>query len=158
MFDRTNTIVGFGITLGVTYKDFKLQTNINLRLGGRISYDSEARRAPTNIQSAPSYWADSWSPENPNGTFPRADAPLVTANSTFWSVDGTMCRINNAVLSYSLPQRIATKYGLPSLRFLVTGTNLWTIINPLKYKDPYTGNFANYPILRTISVGINASL
>ncbi len=158
MFDRTTPVVGFGITLGVTYKEFKFQTNINLRLGGRISYDSEARRAPTNTQNAPSYWADSWSPENPNGTFPRADAPLVTANSTFWSVDGTMCRINNAVLSYAVPQKLISKYGLPSLRLMVTGTNLWTIINPLKYKDPYTGNFANYPILRTISVGINASL
>lgn len=158
MFDRTTPVVGFGITLGVTYKDFKFQTNINLRLGGKVNYDSEARKAPTNTQNAPSYWADSWSPENPNGRFPRADAPLVTANSTFWSVDGTMCRINNAVLSYSVPQKLITKYGLPSLRLMVTGTNLWTIINPLKYKDPYTGNFANYPILRTISVGLNASL
>jgi hypothetical protein len=158
MFDRTTPVVGFGITLGVTYKEFKFQTNINLRLGGKVNYDSEARKAPTNTQNAPSYWADSWSPENPNGTFPRADAPLVTANSTFWSVDGTMCRINNAVLSYSVPQKLITKYGLPSLRLMVTGTNLWTIINPLKYKDPYTGNFASYPILRTISVGLNASL
>jgi TonB-linked SusC/RagA family outer membrane protein len=158
MYDRTASIVGFGITLGVTYKEFKLQTNINLRVGGKVAYDSEARKAPTNVQNAPSYWADSWSLDNPNGRFPRADAPLATSNSTFWIVDGTMCRINNAVLSYSLPQKLVAKYKLPSLRVLVTGTNLWTIINPLKYKDPYTGNFANYPILRTISIGINASL
>ncbi len=158
MYDRTASIVGFGITLGVTYKDFRLQTNINLRIGGKIAYDSEARRAPTNIQNAPSYWSDSWSLENPNGKFPRADAPLITSNSTFWIVDGTMCRINNAVLSYSLPKHLVTKYKLPTLRFMLTGTNLWTIINPLKYKDPYTGNFASYPILRTISFGVNASL
>lgn len=158
MFDRTTSIVGFGITLGVTYKEFKLQTNINLRIGGKTFYDSEARKAPTTIQNAPAYWADSWSPENPNAKFPRVDAPLFTSNSTFWAVDATMCRINNAVLSYNLPKKLSDKYKLPSLRLMITGTNLWTIINPLKYKDPYTGNFANYPILRTISVGVNASL
>lgn len=158
MFDRTTSVVGFGITLGVTYKDFKLQTNINLRVGGKSFYDSEARKAPTTTQNAPAYWADSWSYDNPNAKYPRADAPLITSNSTFWAVDGTMCRINNAVLSYNLPKRLIEKYKLPTLKVMVTGTNLWTIINPLKYKDPYTGNFANYPILRTISVGVNASL
>jgi TonB-dependent starch-binding outer membrane protein SusC len=41
---------------------------------------------------------------------------------------------------------------------MVSGTNLWNIANPLKYKDPYTGNFASYPTLRTITVGLNVSL
>ena len=31
-------------------------------------------------------------------------------------------------------------------------------VNPLKYKDPYTSNYASYPTLRTISVGVNVSL
>ncbi|WP_458063836.1 hypothetical protein, partial [Vibrio parahaemolyticus] len=86
-----------------------------------------------------------WSPENPDAKYPRADAPLARENSTFWAVDGTMCRINNAVLSYSIPKRLVSKYRLPEMRAMLTGTNLWTIINPYKYKDPYTGNFANYP-------------
>ncbi|HLO37080.1 MAG TPA: SusC/RagA family TonB-linked outer membrane protein [Lacibacter sp.] len=158
MYNRTSAIVGFGITLGVTYKEFKLQTNINLRVGGKVFYDTEARKVPTTTQNAPAFWADYWSPENPDAKYPRADAPLARETSTFWAVDGTMCRINNAVLSYALPKRLVAKYRLPDMRVMVTGTNLWTIINPLKYKDPYTGNFASYPILRTISVGINASL
>ncbi|MBL7737995.1 MAG: SusC/RagA family TonB-linked outer membrane protein [Chitinophagaceae bacterium] len=158
MFDKTTAVVGFGFTFGVTYKTFRLSTNMNLSVGGKRLYDSDARLVPTTVRNAPKFWADHWSPENPNGKFPRADAPLVTANSTFWAVSGTQSRINNMVLSYQLPKNISGKIGIPDLRFMVTGTNLWNIVNPLKYKDPYTSNFGTYPTLRTISLGINASL
>lgn len=158
MFDRTTALVGFGFTFGVTYKQFKLQTNMNLSIGGKRFFDSEARKVPTTTQNAPAFWADHWTPDNPNGKYPRADAPLARENSTFWAVNGTQSRINNAVLSYQIPKNLAAKLRIPDLRIMLTGTNLWSIINPLKYKDPYTSNFANYPILRTISLGINASL
>jgi TonB-linked SusC/RagA family outer membrane protein len=158
MFDKTTPVVGFGITFGFTYKTFRLSTNMNLSIGGKRFYDSDARIAPTTVRNAPKFWADHWSPETPNGKFPRADAPLITANSTFWAVNGTQSRINNMVLSYALPKNISGKIGIPDLRFMITGTNLWNIVNPLKYKDPYTSNFGTYPTLRTISLGINASL
>ena len=158
MYDRTSPVVGFGFTFGATYKTFKLQMNMNLSIGGRRFFDSEARKVPTTTQNAAKFWNDQWSPENPNGAYPRSDAPLITANSTLWSVKGTQSRINNAVLSYQMPKTIAAKLRIPDLRIMLTGTNLWNIVNPLKYKDPYTSNFANYPVLRTISVGVNASL
>lgn len=158
MYDRTTPVIGFGFTFGATYKEFKLQMNMNLSIGGKRFYDSEARRVPNATQNAVKFWADQWSPENPNGTYPRSDAPLITANSTMWAVQGTQSRINNAVLSYQLPKSLAAKLRIPDLRIMLTGTNLWNIANPFKYKDPYTGNFTNYPTLRTISVGVNASL
>jgi TonB-linked SusC/RagA family outer membrane protein len=158
MFDKTTSVVGFGITFGVTYKTFRLSTNMNLAIGGKRFYDSDARTAPTTVRNAPKFWADHWSPENPNGKFPRADAPLATANSTFWAVPGTQSRINNMVLSYQIPKTLSAKIGIPDLRFMITGTNLWNIVNPLKYKDPYTSNFGFYPTLRTISFGVNANL
>ena len=158
MYDKTTPVVGFGITLGITYKAFKLQTNLNLTVGGKRFYDSEARKVPTTTQNAPSFWKDSWTPENPNAKYPRADAPLARETSTFWAVSGTQSRINNMVLSYTLPKRISEKYKIPDFRLILTGTNLWNIINPLDYKDPYTGNFASYPTLRTLSVGLNVSL
>lgn len=158
MYDRTSPAASFGITIGATYKEFKLQMNMNLRIGGKVAYDSEARKVPTTTQNAPAFWADHWTPENPNGKYPRADAPLARENSTFWLVNGTQSRINNAVLSYQMPKRIAAKLRIPDLRIMVTGTNLFNLINPYKYKDPYTSNFANYPTLRTISLGVNATL
>jgi len=158
MFDRTTPVFASGITLGASYKEFKFQMNMNLSIGGKRFYDSEARKVPTTTFNAPAFWADHWTPENPNGKYPRADAPLAKETSTFWAVNGTQSRINNAVLSYSLPKRISTRYRIPDMRLILTGTNLWSIANPLKYKDPYTSNFASYPTLRTISAGLNVSL
>jgi hypothetical protein len=158
MFDRTTAITQFGLTLGAGYKSFKLQVNMNLRVGGKVFYDSEARKVPVTNQSAPAFWNDHWTPDNPNAKFPRADAPLAKENSSFWAVDGTQSRINNMVLSYSLPSELATKWKIPNFRVFLTGTNLWNIINPLKYKDPYTSNFASYPTLRTISLGVNINI
>jgi hypothetical protein len=136
----------------------KLQMNMNLRIGGKVFYDSEARKVPTTTQNAPSFWRDTWTADDPNAQFPRADAPLARENSSFWAVNGTQSRVNNMVLSYSLPKRIAERYRIPDFRVFLTGTNLWNIINPLKYKDPYTTNFASYPTLRTMSLGLNISL
>ncbi|MCC6759606.1 MAG: SusC/RagA family TonB-linked outer membrane protein [Chitinophagaceae bacterium] len=158
MYNRTTPVVAFGMTFGVSYRAFKLQMNMNLRLGGKVFYDSEARKVPTTTQNAPSFWNDTWSFDNPNAQFPRADAPLARENSTFWAVSGTQSRINNMVLSYSFPKSISQKLGIPEFRAFFTGTNLWNIVNPLKYKDPYTSNFASYPTLRTISLGVNATL
>jgi hypothetical protein len=158
MFDRTTPLVSFGMTFAVTYKTFKLQWNMNLRVGGKSFYDSEARKVPTTTQGAPSFWNDHWTPDNPNAKFPRADAPLARENSTFWAVDGTQSRINNIVFSYSLPKELVQKWRVPECRLMITGTNLWNIVNPLDYKDPYTSNFANYPTLRTLSLGLNVSL
>jgi len=158
MYSKTTPLVGFGITIGITYKDFKLQTNLNLSIGGKRFYDTEAKKTPTTTQNAPTFWNDHWTPENPNAKYPRYDAPLAKENSTFWSVNGTQSRINNMVLSYTLPKRISTKYKIPDFRVMLTGTNLWSIINPLDYKDPYTSGFASYPTLRTLSVGLNVSL
>jgi hypothetical protein len=61
-------------------------------------------------------------------------------------------------LSYTMPQRISSQLGIPSLRAFVSGTNLWSIINPYDYKDVSTSSFANYPTLRTISFGLNMTL
>ena len=158
MFERTTPVVTYGISLGVAYKSFKLSTNLNLALGGKYTYDTEARKVPTTTQNAPSFWVDHWTPENPNAKFPRADAPLARENSSFWVVSGVQSRINNMTLSYSIPSKVATKLRIPEMKAFFTGTNLWSISNPLKYKDQYTSNFANYPTLRTISLGINATL
>lgn len=158
MYDRFSAITQFGLTFGATYKTFKLQMNMNLRVGGKTTYDSEARKVPTTTQNAPAFWADNWTPENPDAKFPRADAPLARENSTFWVVDGTQSRINNMVLSYSIPKELASKWRIPEFRAFLTGTNLWNIINPLDYKDPYNSNFAQYPTLRSISLGLNITL
>jgi len=158
MYNKIKPTFSGGFTLGFGYKELKFQANFAYEIGGKKFFDSEARKVPTTNQSAPDFWADHWNTDNVNAKYPRADAPLAKENSTFWAVNGTMIRINNAVLSYSLPKKISDRFRIPSIRAVITATNPLNIINPFKYKDPKTGNFASYPILRTISVGINANL
>lgn len=158
MYENNNPFLASGITLGVSYKSLSLNTNINARFGGRVFYDSRARTAAALNRNVSSIWRDRWSPDNPDGWMPRFDDPSLTRNSTFWATNGTMIRINNMTLSYSIPPTLASRLGLGGARVLATGNNLWTLVNPLKYKDPYTSHAYDYPALRTISLGLSVNL
>jgi hypothetical protein len=158
MFNKTSPIIGFGINLGVSYKSLSLKTNMVLRVGGKVFYDDKAKEPASETVNVPAIWKDHWSPENPNGKFPRYDDPTLGLNSTFWAVDGTYCRLNNATLAYTLPKKFTQKLGLSNVKALLSGNNLWAIINPLPYKDIYSSYIYDYPTLRTISLGLNVSL
>ncbi|SDC01997.1 SusC/RagA family TonB-linked outer membrane protein [Pedobacter soli] len=159
MFKNTNAFLATGISLNLTYKNFSLNTNINARFGGKVFYDSRARIAPSATRNILTIWQDRWTPDNPmQGKLPRFDDPSLTKNSDFWAVDGTMIRINTMTLSYKAPTAFANKLGIGGARILLTGNNLWTIVNPLPYKDPYTSSAYDYPILRTISLGLSVNL
>lgn len=157
MFKRTDAFFASGISLNLSYKSFSLNTSINARFGGHVFYDSRARTAPSSTRNVLSIWTDRWTPDNVDGKYPRYDDPTIGKNSDFWEVDGTTIRINNMTLSYKLPVKYANLVGMNSVRLLVTGNNLWTIVNPLPYKDPYTGSAYDYPMLRTISMGLSVN-
>ncbi|MET7000117.1 SusC/RagA family TonB-linked outer membrane protein [Chitinophaga defluvii] len=61
-------------------------------------------------------------------------------------------RLNNASLSYTLPERITGKAGISTLRVYILGQNLWTIT---KYKvgDPEIQSYLSTPSLCTITGG-----
>lgn len=158
MFDRIAPKFSMGLQLGFTYKAVQLRANIAGRFGGKEFYDSKAREAASTISNLPAFMNDRWTPENPNGKFPRFDSQFFNQDSDFWAVDGTMVRVNDMTLSYSLPQSIMSRIGLTSARLLVTGNNLWVLKNPLPYKDPYQSYIFDYPTIRTISVGLSLGL
>ncbi|RZK37858.1 MAG: SusC/RagA family TonB-linked outer membrane protein [Pedobacter sp.] len=159
LYNNTDAIFSSGINLNLTYKAFALSTNINARFGGKVFYDSRSRVKPEPTRNILTIWKDRWTPGNPmEGRYPRLDDPSLTRNSDFWAVDGTMIRINNMTLSYKAPTSITNKLGIGAARIMLTGNNLWTIVNPLNYKDPYSSSATSYPILRTISLGLNVNL
>lgn len=158
IFEKTNPFFSSGISLDLSYKNLSLSTNIAARLGGKVFYDGRARTKPGKDTNVIDIWKDHWSVSNPDGKYPRFDDPSLSKNSDFWAVDGTMIRINNMTLSYKVPTKVAQKLGLGSARILATGNNLWTIVNPLPYKDPYTNSAYDYPTIRTISLGLSVNL
>ena len=159
LFKNINPWFNGGLNLNLSYKAFSLSTNIAARLGGKVFYDSRARTAPTYSVNVLTIWNDRWTPQNPmQGKLPRYDDPLITRNSDYWAVDGTTIRINTMTLSYKAPTKLVNKLGLTGARLILTGNNLWTIVNPLPYKDPYNSSAWDYPILRTLSAGLSVNL
>lgn len=160
MYKNSNAIIGLGMTFGFTYKSLSLNTNLVANLGGREFVDSYARKGATDLINVPSFWRDHWSLDNPNGTFPKFDDASISRGwqSTFWKRDGTMIRVNNMTLSYKLADKFAKSVGISNARIILTGNNLWTLVNPFKYKDPYSSYVYDYPTLRTISVGLSVGL
>jgi len=159
LYKRPNPFLATGISLNLGYKGFSLSTNLAARFGGKVFYDSRAVTAASLTSNVISIWRDRWTPDNPlSGKLPRFDDPSIGVNSTFWAVNGTMIRINNMTLSYKVPDALARTLGLGGVRVLATGNNLWTLVNPLKYKDPYTSSAYDYPTIRTISVGLSVNL
>jgi len=150
---RSGSIFGVGFNLGFAWKGLKLSVNTSLSIGGDRAYDNTARRPPTEAQGALSFWKDAWSPTNPNASYPVVSSTLASEVSTFWIVNGTTLRINNAQLSYTLPPVIRTKLKIPDMRLFIVGTNLGTLITSQKYKDAGQNTSIDYPILRTFSFG-----
>jgi TonB-linked SusC/RagA family outer membrane protein len=114
-----------------------------------------------NSDNTPLYLIEgSWSPDNPDGKYPRlssrADYGKSGLLSSFWKVDGSYLRLKQLALGYTVPQRYSAKMGLSNLRLYVTGTNLFTLTS-FEYLDPESPNVLQgyYPQQRTVSVGLN---
>ena len=163
MYSNITPALSMGWTLGLAYKTFRLNVNGFLQLGGKISIPDKTPPTSATVNSsgsinAPAFWADHWTPSNPNAAYPRFDSADLGENSTFWIRSGTRLYINNASLSYALPKGLADRLKIPNLRFILTGENLWAIINPFDYKDVRQSSLQSYPTLRTVSLGINLTL
>lgn len=71
--------------------------------------------------------------------------------------DASYIRLQNASLSYSLPQALAHKIGMHNMQVFVNGDNLLTITGYYG-ADPETQSIATLPPLRTIAAGLRLTL
>ncbi|MFT2009981.1 TonB-dependent receptor [Pontibacter sp. 13R65] len=151
--------LNFGINLGISYKSFRLSTNLGMGgFGTYVFYDQEAYRAPTATLNGPSFWRDHWTPENPNAAYPSPAFSQNEQRSTFWMRDGLFLNLNMINASYSVPQSLSSKIGLPDVRVFFSGRNMYSFINPYKYKDPSLSRFNSYPMVRTFNFGLNVTI
>jgi len=155
---RSNTIMGFGFNLGASWKGLRFSTNISLGIGGQMVSNKVDITPPTKDVSALSYWKNSYTAANPNSSLPAIYAPFANQASSFWLRSATYMYINNMQLSYQVPVSWTGPRHLPEIRAYVTGTNLWTLINPTPYKDPRSNQYTDYPILRAFTFGLNLNL
>jgi TonB-linked SusC/RagA family outer membrane protein len=129
------------------------------------------------------YWSgDSYSVvDNPNGKYPMlVNGPGGgTGTNHFWVRDASFLRLKSVTVSYDLPKSILSKIGVSGTRIFVTGYNPALLWNRLKFHDPELGEQVNddgsskfnnpggtddsnngvatYPLMRTITIGLNIS-
>ena len=102
---------------------------------------------------------DSWSPTNPNATFPQL-LPSIGNNGTtssFWVKNAAYWRLKNVNFGVKLPKSLTKSIGIERARLYFSGQNLFTKSNFWKGFDPEQNNNNGefYPILKTYTVGIN---
>lgn len=154
-----------GITNTFSYKGFELSALVVASWGNYLY--NNARFNVEFYQYTTSGFARSglsaWTKPGQVTNFPRIDE-ATESNTTRFLEKGDFWRLRNVTLAYTLPQSLASRMKIQGLRFFVQGQNLFT-----KFKfegwDPEassntggTGETiggAQYPALKTISVGAN---
>ena len=110
---------------------------------------------------------DRWTPENPNGFFPKAYIGggnwwKNTEAQTKYLINAAYLRIKNVQVGYTLPNYISSQVKIQKLRFYISVDNLGTFTKMSDHSvlDPENtfSDAKNYPLQRTVSVGANITL
>lgn len=154
----------FGLSNTFTYKGVDLTLLFDARIGQMMSYGILGWYNPSGEGNGPAI-IDYWTPENPEGRFPRPNAsyarfanlPLGT-NSLFY-IDGSYCKLRNVTLGYSLPATFLNKLNISKARIYATASNplIFTKSKYLKNYDPELGGDDEFPLAKQVVFGINLS-
>ena len=167
----------YGINFSASYKNFSLSMLFQGATGFNFTFGNEIRNILINNVIPYKFQYDyRWTPDpnnpgvniNPNAKLPASTAANANANNTqvsdFWVQDGTYLRLKNLNIGYEIPSKIKDMIGVNNFRVFVSGSNLITWNNLGIYKGafdsegPTTQNGSTYPLIRTLSYGINISL
>ena len=154
----------YGLTLNAAWKNFDF-TAFFQGVGQRKVFMSGVGLKPfANGANLFRHQLDYWSEDNPNAEYPilvpEANAGDNYQKSDKWVRDASYCRLKNVVLGYTLPTSLSKKMGIGSLRFYVSGQNLFTIDSFYDGYDPevsYGGSVGGefYPIMQTFTFGVD---
>lgn len=149
----------FGLNLKASWKGIGIDVFMQGLTGGSKLYDDGYNRRFFDGARPPSFWLDSWSPQNVNAAYPQAvtwDATNDHLPSTFWLKNGSFLRFQNINLSYSVPKVLCKKIGMAAASFYLSGANLITL-SKYKFHDPSVSNMNAYPTMKTYTLGVNLS-
>jgi TonB-linked SusC/RagA family outer membrane protein len=181
--DKDETVVGYPVTPEITYglnlnaswKGFDVTLFFQGAANSNISIQ-EYQTVPfrlNNTNTSYEYFDNRWTPTNQDAKYPRAYASQNTNNTTntvdgngfgansssFWMANSSFLRLKTAVIGYTIPAAITKKLSIQSLRFYVSGENVFTA-SPIKFMDPETGYDSReeaYPIQKTFIFGLNVT-
>lgn len=158
--------VTFGLNINVNWKQFDL-TGFFQGAAGVKNYITGIALGTNGIATGKptSAMLNSWSPTNPNATFPRLwlnytqDNPSSTYSS-FWIRNASYLRLKNVQLGYSLPAAWAKTIGVKKLRVYYSGQNVLTFTSFYKWIDPEAPSGESgydFPQVKINSLGLNVT-
>jgi len=158
----------YGVNLAFTYKNFDMSAFLYGSQGNDIFNSNRYF-----IDFWPSFQGqkstdllyNSWTPDNPNATVPKASNTSNFSTNTqvcsYYIENGSYMRLKNLELGYTLPESMTTKVNIKSLRVYLQAVNLFTIT---KYSglDPELGgddrafgsDTGNYPLVKNWIIGL----
>ena len=105
---------------------------------------------------------------NPNGSQPALSSSgrnSEIAPNSFFVEDGSFFRLKNLQIGYTLSSSLSERVGIPSARFYISGTNLFTSTNYSGVDPEISGSGSNpltigldvnnFPIARVLLFGVN---
>ncbi|UFH52678.1 TonB-dependent receptor [Spirosoma sp. KNUC1025] len=156
--NKASNHYNIGFNFSASYKNFSLAAVIGGSFGGQAMVEGTARAQGTLTANRPVFWADHWTPDNPNAAYPSPYyKDTYTVDSQFWFVNATQLAVRNFNLSYAVPAAIASKLRMSNVRVYLVATNPLNLYNPYSWKAN-SGNFDAYPMLRSYSIGLNLGL
>ncbi|HEY8783408.1 MAG TPA: TonB-dependent receptor [Mucilaginibacter sp.] len=170
--DQDRTIIGnpnpkfiYALSNSFSYKGVDLSIVLQGTYGNDIfNADNILLESMSGANNQTTAVLGRWEAPGTSNAMPRAvfgDPNGNSQNSNRYIEDGSYLRIRNATLGYTLPKSLAQRIKFSAIRVYVAGENLYTFT---KYTgvDPevgLTGIDNNvYPVVRTISFGVNLSL
>lgn len=172
---RKSNPFGASLILGANWKGISLSANISSSWGGYAGYvgGSYIFMNENSLDGAnvPVYWQDMFVPEdvvddagnvvakqNLTAKYPNMKYSMNNEKSNFWQVSSFRMHLRNLSLGYTLPKQWLNKIGVSSCKINLTGTNLFSFVNPYPehYTDPLTG-YGAFPALRSWTLGLNLS-
>lgn len=155
-------IIYYGLSFGFDFKGFDFSAllqgaqNRMIYLSGNTQWEFQNEGKGQAFE----HHLNRWTPETAaTATYPRlavGSNPNNQATSSFWLRSGNYMRLKNMEVGYTIPQRLAARIKLASIRVFANGMNLFTISDN-KGIDPEVFGTA-YPALRTVNAGINIKL
>jgi hypothetical protein len=146
----------FGITNAFTYGNWGLRVMVIGRIGQFISSDFYNAYKPADLIVENGPYVDAWTPQNSGAEFPRyyTSGNAKTYKTTLSYVEGSVVKIKDITLSYTLPQSILKYAKISNLKFYGTLKNYFTFSTVDNF-DPEIGGTMNFPLAKQIIVGLN---
>jgi TonB-linked SusC/RagA family outer membrane protein len=153
-------IVYLGWNSQFSWKNWDLNIDFFSNLGNKVFNGKKTVRYGGSYNVEYEVAQNRWTSQKPSNTVPRAYNG-VPKPSDYYVESGSYLRLNNFSLGYTASEALKTKWGAKSVRFYITGQNLFTLkaysgfTAELPGSPPEAGIELNiYPTSRTVLTGL----